>query len=162
MEGACISERCAVEALGMHVRGDEGLRDAVGHARTHQTGKIASAPPWMCDGLPSHHTFYAARSLSATVATSSPTAGGSVVNRRSSVDWRGRSYKTRKLKKWPSFGPRCRLARRAAVAARAERTMVKVLRRRRKRTGMAMASRVVLNHRQWATPLAAGSRDFEG
>ena len=68
-------------------------------ARMPPTRMSAFARPWMCDGLPSHHTFCAARSISATLATSSTTAGGSMVNRGSSVDWRGRSYKTRKFGK---------------------------------------------------------------
>ena len=135
---------------------------AVGHARIDQIRKIASARPWRCDGPPSHHTFCAARPLSATLATSSTTAGGSVVSRRSSLDWCGRSYKTRIFDKWPSFGPRCRLARRAAVAACAERTTIKALRRRRGATCVAMALRVAFDRRQRATAHAAASRDFEG
>ena len=93
-------------------------------ARMPPTRTIAIARPWMCDGCPPITPFCTARSLRTSAATSSPTAGGSEVNRGSSIDGWGRSYKTQRLKKWPSFGPLCRLARRTASQHVLTRTVV--------------------------------------
>ena len=118
MASRCHAWVCPVRVNDTRARRDSTAKCALGHAPSLLAcPQLARSPlrvPGCVVGCPPITPFCTARSLRTSAATSSPTAGGSEVNRGSSIDGWGRSYKTRRLKKWPSFGPLCRLARRTA------------------------------------------------
>ena len=118
MASRCHAWVCPVRVNDTRARRDSTAKCALGHAPSLLAcPQLARSPlrvPGCVMGCPPITPFCTARSLRTSAATSSPTAGGSEVNRGSSIDGWGRSYKTRRLKKWPSFGPLCRLARRTA------------------------------------------------
>jgi hypothetical protein len=128
MASRCHAWVCPVRVNDTRARRDSTAKCALGHAPSLLAcPQLARSPlrvPGCVMGCPPITPFCTARSLRTTAATSSPTAGGSEVNRGSSIDGWGRSYKTQRLKKWPSFGPLCRLARRTASQHVLTRTVV--------------------------------------